>query len=377
MNNLNQGGLAAAAGVDEDPLDAAVETQDEIRTAAMRPATAMKRLEEARQRLIDSRTPQPGQRNFRLAQAFLSPTKTGTFGEQMGMVAGAQADYQSGEQKRLGEIDRELLDAELSLERLHQGRDRSKAFAPEDYLNPWTGEIYQAIPHVDRDGIVTQQWLGKKPDEDLLQDLQPLSSLDPAIQREIAEGQSYGKARGAQDAEMISSALEAQTLIGEMEDALKILDNADTKGLGTGGLQALYSRVANFAGIDTEYVQDLGELNNLLGMRIVDGFKHFKGQLSDGERKFMVQLEADITKGTEVNRRIIKRGMKLLKRRQDKGIRAATRKRDEPMLEELGGGPKDEPVIPVDVAAPVVGDLSELSDEDIAAQIEALQAGAP
>lgn len=358
----------------EDATGALYQDQDEIvAQAKMTPSAAQQRLIDARQRLMQRREPNPRLRNLAMAQGFLAPTRTGTFGEQLGKVAGALGDYEAGEQKRLTDIDRELLDTELALERMQMGqqtRDRSRYFQPRLYRDEYTGKMYEAIQGVDAQGELQTQWTGEEPPTEA--DLQPVSSQDPELQGQIAGARGYATGTAKRDNALIDGALSASSLIPQMQDALTLLDTVDREGYGTGGWQSFLQRMSNLAGIDTKGVADMGELNNLLGQRVLAGFEHFKGSLSDGERRFMVDLETSLGSATGVNRRIVERGLKMLQRKRQRGIDVARRRGDDDALALLKAPAADDADQPPRDAAPTEEvedveeiDITTLSDEEL------------
>lgn len=119
-----RGGLAMAVGgdVEEDEDDAPLTSQLVPGTKpTISPNAAVSALETARTRLMEQRKPDKSAQWLALAEGMLAPTETGGFGEAIGKTAGLLGKARATEKKRITDIDKELLDAELDLEKVSAG----------------------------------------------------------------------------------------------------------------------------------------------------------------------------------------------------------------------------------------------------------------
>jgi hypothetical protein len=139
-----KGALAMAVGGGVEDEDEAPLTKQIIpgQPTIMEPSEAQQRLETARTRLMEQRKPDKSAQWLAFAQGMLSPTKTGSFGETLGTTAGAVGKARETEKKRQTDIDKELLETEVSLEKIKEGygdtgaermwRDMIAGLSPEE-----------------------------------------------------------------------------------------------------------------------------------------------------------------------------------------------------------------------------------------------------
>ena len=287
-----------------------------------------------------------------LAQGMLAPTRTGAFGENVGMAAEhmnavladkrKMEEYYIQEEANLltqeGMIEREHLKdlmalAQLEKTRLGEYGSRRPIGTADLYTHPenpdWLayGQAYHDPdkPIYDEEGNVVAyggpviEWMETGPDGSVPRAMHRLD-VQRRAELEFVAGMSKQAADRASDD--ISMGREAHELIGKYERALFLLDRVG-EGPGTGGWVNLMQHVSEWLGDTSQTVTDLGELRNLLGRQVLDGLKHFPGQISEGERKFMESLETALSKPEGVNRALLESGLRRLQLRRERGIRAA------------------------------------------------------
>ena len=184
MANYQDGGLAAVTGVDPDELEdpsmveapgalqeatsgerepARLPTQSSRAGKTMTNVTALKRLEEARLRLVDRRDKIEADKSgqwLALAQGMLAPTQTGGFGESVGAAAGLIGGARSEHREALTNIEKDLLDAEVKQQTLLQSArarlgSSSTVYHPDDVAefpddsSQWRQIEKQTIVHSD------------------------------------------------------------------------------------------------------------------------------------------------------------------------------------------------------------------------------------
>ena len=115
---------------------------DPVQKARMEYETQRIALLEQQQKLIESLSVRsPSQDFFRIGQAFLSPTRGGSFGESMANVSGAMAEGQSADAKRnqdLAKMRYELAQQQLGMSK--EGIDMARLMQKESALRGMSGQ---------------------------------------------------------------------------------------------------------------------------------------------------------------------------------------------------------------------------------------------
>lgn len=369
MQRFQEGGLAEVMGP-PDPLEEVMQT-DTLDLAPMSiTATdppkggiqelarmtrddAIQRLRTSQQALAERRKKREradeSARWLALAEGMLAPTRTGAFGENIGMAAGnlrgelasareAEEFYVSEEANMLaqeGVIESQYLDDLMRAQALEKQRTgeygtRRPTGSPALYTHPenkdWLarGQAVWDPDKINEDGTtggMDIEWLEERGADGSIPRAMHALDVERRGQLELITGITKGEVDRANDD--ISMGREAHDLIQPFERALYLLDRVGEGGPGTGGWVNLMQHMSEWLGDSSEVTADLGELRNLLGRQVLDGLKHFPGQISEGERKFMESLETALSKPEGVNRRLLETGIRRMNLRRDRGIRAA------------------------------------------------------
>jgi len=269
----NRGGLAMAVGgdVEEDEDDAPLTKQ--LMTGAeptLSTSAAVSALETARTRLMEQRRPDKSAQWLALAQGMLSPTKTGSFGEAVGTTAGLLGKARATEKKRITDIDKELLEAEIDLEKVKTGYGETGA------ERQWNQLIAHLSP--DERELATLIKLGIKPramgSAAITTALEEWSEMVADSEAMIAGRKVYAQKTEAQRAKTINDQYETITkLDANMRNLDRALD-ALHKGAKTGFIEKWVPSIRESSII-------LDQVQKELGLDIV-GATTF-GALSKGE----------------------------------------------------------------------------------------------
>ena len=331
-----EGGLAAVAGVEdeeEDYLDAALTTQDEIiesakqgesygtrarRISKMTRDKALNRLQAGYDKLAAQKSDKRD-RWLAIAQGMLAPTKTGGFGESLGTAAGLLGEQRQEEREfdteraeRLAAMEAEMAGAEeayadreidiLGEEERARRTTRRKAWQPRLYMDEGTGDIYEAIQGQDDQGGLVTNWTTKEPPKDAV--LTPMTSLSPELQLKL----SNAKTTGTLDAETIDkSSVNARQARLDLADAyygLTLLEELKEAG-GTGGFQKKLNEVRSWLGSDAKDVTDRNVLMNIFGVQLIEKLGAFGYNPSQKDLEIAQQLSADLAQPGATNEQIL------------------------------------------------------------------------
>lgn len=276
-----------------------------------------------------------------LAQGMLAPTRTGAFGESLGTSAGLLREEQ--QRRRRGED--ELIEMEMALadqeSALRQGYIKTMAGleGTETALRPETVGTENLVPHPDNPDqfAYVQQYTDPNTGESTFKFIEAvdpetgeryipraIDRMDAQIRAGIVAGEEAARGRLDRANADIELGRMAFTKIGQFNEALTLLDQLEAQGGSTGGVQALMLKFANLFGVNDPTVTTMGALNRYLGEQVLEGLQNFKGQLSNLELGYMRDLESAIEKGTDINRALLERGIRIMRGRHRRGIAAAT-----------------------------------------------------
>ena len=303
---------------------------------------------------------------FALAQGMLSPTKTGGFGESLGTTAGLLRQEQ--EMSRQGMSDLLKEETLLAGQESDIGADYiSQLQAQERIEKPGAGGRYTSgrtpvgvaglFAHPEdpnRDARAQPVWDAGKEEQQFNDDGTPMldengepvvklggmelefldtgpdgsipfamSPYDVARQQQLAMVGGFTPDQMKRVSNDIEGGREAWVMIPNLERTLALMEEVQKTGVGSGGWVALVQGMQNWFGVDTEGVADLGVLQNKLGQAVLNGLKHFPGQISEGERKYMEQLETGLSKAGVVNIALLRDGLEIQRRRRQRGVDAA------------------------------------------------------
>ena len=331
---------------------------------------AMARLRAGREAIASRRAEQQKQDEsskwLAFAQGMLSPTRTGGFGETLGTTAGLVRQEQELARGHEGERIQEealLLEQEGQIQEDYisqlqaQARIQAQGYAGEysrtrpigtDKLYPhpedrtklargqqiWDPDI--PVPKFNDDGTPMldengEQVIGygdtrltwieaRGPDGSIPFAASP---LEVERARQLALNKELGAAEGERINNDIQSGRDAWPMIQKFERAMGLLKQVEREGRGTGGYVELMQKFAEWWGVDTSEVTTMGEIRHALGQAVLDGLKHFPGQISEGERKYMERLETGLAKPLGVNMGILEEGLRIQRNRLRRGLVAA------------------------------------------------------
>ena len=301
------------------------------------------------------------------AQGMLSPTRTGGFGESIGTTAGLMGQEMELARQHEGErIEEEMLlagqEQDIHDDYIDQLQTEARISA-----QGYSGEYSQRrpigtahlIPHPEdptRDARVQTIWDPDHMVQDTDEEGNPLfddngeplmrkggtryqyidvpgpdggipfaiTRLDANRQAEIEFQTGLAGAEAERVNNDIMGGRDAWPMIQKLEKAMGLLEQVRNEGRGTGGYVALLQNLAEWFGVDTSEVTTMGEIRNMLGQNVLNGLKHFPGQISEGERKYMESLETALAKPAGVNIALLEEGLRVERARHRKGVFAAT-----------------------------------------------------
>lgn len=327
MPRYQEGGLAAATlGADPDEEDdpsivdvpgalaevsgrqpAHLPTQSS-RIGKVTSSSAIKRLEDARQRLSDRRDKIEADKSSQwlaMAQGMLAPTKTGGFGESLGRAAGLMNVARSEKREQLTDIERDLLDAEVKQQTLTmQSRARlgskSTVYHPDDVAefpqNPerWRQIEKQTIVH--NDGFTEHIFTGTE-DGTLLQ---VVSTSNPITVREKGAAAVEGNKEALRAQHDIDQGLIATIAQDKLRDARAIFARVET-----GGMKAKIASIGEFLNIRIADDADFRVVRRLIGDEVLNQLSRLTGTKTDFEYRKIESLNASPAASQEANLRII------------------------------------------------------------------------
>ncbi len=324
-----------------------------------------------------------------LAEGMLSPTRTGSFGESIGQTAGLMRQEQEIARGHEGErIQEEMLLAQQEgdiqedyIDQLQaQARIDASGYSGEysrtrpigtDKLYPhpedptrlargqqiWDPDIEvpkfndDGTPMLDENGeqVVSLgdtriQWLETRgPDGSIPFAASPLE-VERTRQLEMARG--LAAAEVTRISNDIQGGRDAFPMIRKYEDTMALMRQVEREGRGTGGYVALLQGMAEWFGVNTEEVTQMGALRNRLGQAVLEGLKHFPGQISEGERIYMESLESGLGKPLGVNMELLEEGLRIQRERYVRGLIAARHIGSDFDLRQMGVDPDAPPGTP-------------------------------
>ncbi len=350
--------------------------------------SAIDRLRATRQNLAsrrdDAREQERRDRWLAFGQAMLSPTRTGAFGESLGIAAGtlreerarsAQAEAAFAAQDEalaLQEIDQENKAIEFMLESAGQsttGKDIHGAIqtmvAPEDRNKPVEQQriifgVYQKDP-------VTGEWgmnALRDPNENYFL---AADRLDPARAAALMEATQRARMEEERSQNMIETAYGSSSSLSAVRRANQLFEQADPNTLDTSGIQRIKQRAAEFLGVDFGDTVDLAELQNLIAEDYINKLAALKGSSSDRDVIEMQAISAGLGRNTTANYRTLKRMEAIYERQLRRGIRQAMETGDQNAVRDLWASVSG---APFDSTIPIFeGGISQ-------AQYDALDGGA-
>ncbi len=373
MKRFQTGGLAAVTPPQDEetvpfnPADVTGTEElvpdplEELRgMATMNRDTAMARLRQSRENLAERRTKQERRaaqdKWLALASAMLSPTRTGAFGENLGMAAegimGARALGAQQEQAMADEEAR-LLDAEFrvagdyydALTNLQGFKSTSRARvigtttaidpAQLDAVN--SGEMREA----DADRVIVSMIM--QPDGTTVARVErddqgrPFRIVDPrrvpsqAAAQEAATATARSATQSAVDT--AKTGIQAMSALRRLQRAREMLEGLTED---TSGLNEIIRNVAQFAGI-SEAIDDnttLATLHSMFGKQVLADLRLLTGSKTDFEMQQVERMNARLSANVDENLAILDEQLAVLGEIVDKGEFAAQNLSEGPGTEE-------------------------------------------
>ncbi len=301
-------------------------TQSARRGQTMTNDAAIGRLNEARRRLTDRRDKIEQDKTdqwLALAQGMLAPTKTGSFGESLGVSAGLISEARSDKREQLTDIERDLLDAEVKSQQLTlAGRPRlgssDDVYHPDDVAefpeNPEKWRIIQKQTIVHSDGMTEHIFTGT----DTGELLQVVSPNNPITVREKADAQVAGTQESRRAQHDIDQGLIATIATSKLRDARAIFAS-----IQTGGLKSGIARIGEYLNIRIANDADFRVIRRLIGDEVLTQLSRLTGTKTDFEYRKIESLNASPEASQEANLRILDEMLGRYDRIIDIGERAA------------------------------------------------------
>ena len=368
VKKFQEGGLAAVTEEEELTTGAIEPEQIVERTTNPRAGqtlssmilsnrqNAIDRLRQTRTNLAErrdiAREQEARDRWLAFGQAMLSPTRTGGFGESLGLAAGALREenaraaaaeaefFAQDERMALQEIAAENQAIEFMLEQAGQsatGKDIHGAIqtmvAPEDRNKPVEQQriifgVYQRDP-------ATGEW-GMNPLRDQEENyFLAADKLDPVRAASLMEATTRARQEEERSQNMIETAYGSTSSLSAVRRANELFEQADPNTLDTSGVQRIKQRAAEFLGIDLGDTVDLAELQNLIAEDYIRKLAALKGSSSDRDVIEMQAISAGLGRNTTANYRQLRRMESIYERQLRRGIRQAMETGDTNAVRDL------------------------------------------
>lgn len=148
------------------------------------------------------------------------------------------------------------------------------------------------------------------------------------LQPQIKEEEVKAVDRQKRLTESIDRGLDVTSGISDIGRALELLDL-----VSTGKPEQALLGAKNLFGIEAA---DSAELNSLLGQSVVSELRPiFGGNPTEGERSALKDISAAFSQGTEVNKRLLNRGLNKIERTINRALAAAEEKKEAFSVEQL------------------------------------------
>ncbi len=320
--------------------------------------------EEFKTRRTSQRKQQQQDKWLALAQAMLSPTKTGAFGESLGMAAGALREESSErfeEEQAMSETEQRLLDREFdiagdyfdALSNIEGFKSTSRArvvssitvMDPKDQIKVEAGDMRASeakrvslstvmMPNGD-----THSEIETVDDVPYNEGGVPYTIVDPRKVPAQAAAQKTAEQIATEAAKVQFSVaklgMNAIPMVTRLQRAYGLLQ---TLKEDTSGLNEKMRTVAQWAGI-SEIIDDnvsLATLHSMFGKQILQDLRLLTGSKTDFEYTKVESMNARLGASVEENLGIIDEHMIMLNEMVDKGEFAAQRMGEGPGTEEKG-----------------------------------------
>lgn len=259
-----------------------------------------------------------------MAQAMLSPTQTGAFGENVGMAAGAIRDERARGADAEVAYDEQMMDmvaAETAME--SEAIDQMLELAGHGAAGKAIHGAIQTMVHkddmkkpVEQQRIVfgAMQVDPEHPERGLELTMlrgadgtvfEAASKLDPARASAIIRATERAQASTGRSEDFINEAYSRKAPLLNIREVNRLLENADVE-IKTSGVQHLKNRLANWLGVDFGDTVELTEIQMRVAQDYLDKLAELKGPASDKDLAEMKGISVGMGQNTTANYRMLK-----------------------------------------------------------------------
>jgi hypothetical protein len=405
MAAYQEGGLAAV-GMPVQPEEEEAITTEQIVERTTNPAagqsltqmimenkqSALDRLRATRESLAQRRTDQMARmdqdRWLALAQAMLTPTRTGAFGENIGMAASALREEntrRAAAESLFDEQEYELTSAEIAAESEmidqllkqtgygNQAKSLHGAIqtmvAPEDVNKPIAQQrIIFGVVKEDQSGAPQMEALKDPSGAYFI----AADRLEPARVAALTEAADRTASQVSRSEDMISNAYGAKSPLTNIRRANELLENAETI-IETSGVNVLKNRLANFLGIDFGDTVELTELQMLVAEDYITKLTNLKGSSSDRDVMEMKGISVGLGQNVTANYRRLKQMEAIYSTQVRRGIRESWQSGDKDAVADLWEAAEGNVWVPG--AIPVQGPITREKYDELAPGTAFFEAG--
>lgn len=272
----------------------------------------------------DARKREEQDRWLALAQAMLSPTRTGAFGENVGMAAGALREESARGAQAEAAYDEQLMNmvaAETAME--SQAIDQMLELQGQGAAGKAIHGAIQTMVHpadmnkaVEDQRIVFGAMQVDPEAPELGLKLTPLmgadgtmfeaaSKLDPARANALIRAAERAQASTGRSEDFINEAYGRRAPLINIRRVNELLENAEVE-IKTSGIQHLKNRAANWLGIDLGDTVELTEIQMRIAQDYLDKLAELKGPASDKDLAEMKGVSVGMGQNTTANYRKLK-----------------------------------------------------------------------
>lgn len=323
----------------DDLISGAVKSDYDTATSAkMNARDALDKLRAGRQNIM-KQTEQD--RWLAFAAGMLKPTKTGGFGESLGMGLEGLGEARAAGREELADIDEQVLQGEIDLVEAEQrattaarprlGTSRT-IYHPDDVaanLPVKERRIVNMQPIYNADGTTNYAISGQG--EDGEEYFEVATTLDPRTVAATTGAEQQAKYGSDLIAADVTAGINAMAFYNKATRARDILNQVKTFGLKRTAVN-----FARLFGIETPEVTDITELESLFGEQVLENLQKLTGPKSDFEFREVSKMSANIGGDTEANKRILDAMIASYERIIDEG-EIATEMLEDPGLRQYAG----------------------------------------
>ncbi len=258
---------------------------------------------------------------LRFAQAMLAPTKTGAFGESLGVASGAlagdveaQQDFEIAREERLMAMQEKMAQAEeeyaeREIDILGEESDlmqKSKINLRGQPFDTYIEDPKDPNKKIRVKGMLREDgsWYVPRNKETGLVAILP-DTLDPMTQFLRAQAIERGKLDPKTLTPRVEAVSAERNRLAKSYYGLTILDALDAEGNQTGGLQKHLQNFREFWGSSADDVTNRGILMNVMGQQLFESLKAFGTQINAKELAVAESLSGGIARPSGINRQML------------------------------------------------------------------------